>query len=373
MKKNTINKSVFLLVTNKLIVLSFVFVLLSCGQVKYNSDEDLAENLRLNKVRKTGGFVYMEDGVFKVDGEKYFPVILNYIIVRRIIDGEYVISPPKHYEDKDRYEAMTKAETHEQLQRHFKLIEEMGFNVVRITFDKIHFTAETPEVIAKETQEILSELEHLMSVAKENNLRIFLLLTEPFKNIYETLAKEILKHFNDNTSIFAYDFFNEPLYFDEVKDRLKEDALQVVRNWRSWMREYAPNHLFTIAFGEPIEVFEWDPSILPVDFVEVHTYNPLRVKGEVYWFSKYVGKPWIIGETSLPADNDSISYDEQKLFAKEFFEYAIDCGAIGVGWWDFQDLEADTFEAAYSGIMNHKDTTYTIDNQAIIGTVKPAV
>ena len=84
---------------------------------------------------------------------------------------------------------------------------------------------------------------------------------------------------------------NEPLYLDSEPVRKKKNALKIVKNWSNLMKRHAPYQLFTIGFAEPIEVFQWDPYLLPVDFVQFHTYHPLRVPNEIYWYSKYIGKP----------------------------------------------------------------------------------
>jgi hypothetical protein len=77
----------------------------------------------------------------------------------------------------------------------------------------------------------------------------------------------------------------------------------------------------------------------------MHTYHPLRVPNEIYWYSKNVNKPWMIGETSLPADNDSISYSDQTQFLKEAYLRTKNCGGSGFGWWAFQDVTSwGTFE-----------------------------
>jgi len=86
-----------------------------------------------------------------------------------------------------------------------------------------------------------------------------------------------------------------------------------------------------------------------------------------------VGKPWMIGETALPADNDSISYNDQVSFMQEIYQYVVDCGGAGFGWWEFQEAPFGNFEAQFTGLLNHKGTTTTQDGQyTIIGTVKPA-
>ena len=62
----------------------------------------------------------------------------------------------------------------------------------------------------------------------------------------------------------------------------------------------------------------------------------------------------MIGETALPADNDSVSYEHQRQFMIDAFRYTVDCGGCGFGWWDFQESVNTHFEAQYSGLLNHK-------------------
>jgi hypothetical protein len=189
----------------------------------------------------------------------------------------------------------------------------------------------------------------------------------------EDFIIKIFERFRDNPEIFAYDLMNEPLYFDNEKKHDKKRVFQIVSFWQKRVYEYAPHQLFTIGFAEPIEVNVWDPALLPVDFVAFHTYHPLRVKSEIYWYSTYVNKPWMIGETALPAENDSISYNDQTSFMQEVYQYVVDCGGAGFGWWEFQESPVGNFEAQFTGLLNHEGTTTTKDgNYTIIGTVKPA-
>jgi hypothetical protein len=81
----------------------------------------------------------------------------------------------------------------------------------------------------------------------------------------------------------------------------------------------------------------------------------------------------MLGETSLPADNDSIPYEHQTSFLREVYQHVVDCGGAGFGWWDFQEAVHGNFEARFTGILNHEGVTTTQDgNYSIIGTVKPA-
>jgi hypothetical protein len=81
----------------------------------------------------------------------------------------------------------------------------------------------------------------------------------------------------------------------------------------------------------------------------------------------------MIGETSFAVDNDSVGYEMQTYYMKEVFQYALNCGASGFGWWEFQDSYNVHFEAEFSGLINHNGTTRTNDGKySIVGTKKPA-
>ena len=357
-----------------IISMFLAFVLFACqdDKVKDLSDTD---------------FIYLEGKSFMHKKDTFFPLMLNYVITFRDIAGEIVVSPIKEYENYTVFETNTKEDVLYQLAGHFQLIREMGFNSIRICFDRIskdengnYFYRSHEEdgryYIGKDYNVILEGLEQMLAVAAEKNLRIMLLIKSPLEDKeLEKFAIRILEKFQDDPTLFAYDFMNEPLYFDPEPERKKEDAVKIVSSWKKMMQKYAPNQLFTIGFSEPIEVFEWDPQILPVDFVQFHTYHPLRVKNETYWYANYIDKPWMIGETGLSADNDSITYEQQRLFMKELYQYVRNCGGSGFGWWEFQDLvPTDHYESKYTGLLNHQGETKTKDGKhTILGSLKPAV
>lgn len=327
-------------------------------------------------------FVYLQDNVFKVNDTVFFPLMLNYKVDIRKIDDDVIVSSSKYYEDGDIYESNTKKEIHKQFSNHVELMSELGFNTIRLCLDIVmkddrgmfYQLSEGKTYLADDTEKILDGIADALDIVESHGMKVMLLLKPPFEEEVETFTIEMLKRFADNPTIFAYDFMNEPLYFDTEPMRAKKDAVKIVSKWKDMMREYAPNHLFTIGFSEPIEVFEWDPSILPVDFVQIHTYHPLRIPNEIWWYSNYCNKPWMIGETALPADNDSISYEEQYHFAEEVYQYVIDCGGIGFGWWCFQDhiIPDMNFENNHTGLLNHEGITKTQNGNEIIGTLKPA-
>jgi len=345
------------------------------------SCQEVIEELKRPEIDLSGtDFIYLKDNHFELRGEKFFPVMLNYIVSFRNINDEFLLSPYLDYEKVGVFESNTKEEIEEQLRGHFQLIKEMGFNTIRLCFDRasqndssyLYHADGKKFFINTDYEQILTGLETLVDIAGEKDLKIMLLVAPPWRcKSLEDFTVRIFEKFKDNPVIFAYDLMNEPLYFDTIED--KKEIYRVVSYWQKMVYDYAPNQLFTIGFAEPIEVHKWDPAFLPVDFVAFHTYHPLRVKSEIYWYSTYVGKPWMIGETALPADNDSISYDDQANFMREVYQYVVDCGGAGFGWWDFQEAVHGNFEAQFTGILNHEGTTTTQDGKhTIIGTIKPA-
>ena len=306
---------------NALYIALMAILMVGCN----HSDNDIMYNDSLPPV--TEGYVGLQDGHFVLDGEYWFPLMLNY---KAFIDGDRVIPAP-YYTGTD-------------LREHFDTIASWGFNAVRVCLDVMGEGDSTAKFEATR---------RMVQTADSAGLKVMLLIKTPFEPYWQSYTKGLLRHLADLPALWAYDFFNEPLYFDPEPERDKMDAVRLASEWRHWVRTYAPHQLFTIATAEPIEVFEWDPSMLPTDFVEMHTYHPLRVYSEMWWYSHYCGKPWMIGETGLPADNDSVPWDWQWHFLYRTFERAKYLGAIGYGWWEFQDCPSGVnFEAKYTGLRD---------------------
>lgn len=290
-----------------------------------HSDNGIMYNDSLPPI--TDGYVGLQDGHFVLDGEEWFPKMLNY---KAFIEGDHVIPAP-YYTGTD-------------IREHFDTIASWGFNAVRVCLDVMS----EGDSAAK-----FEATRRMVQTADSAGLKVMLLIKTPFEPYWQSYTKGLLRHLADLPALWAYDFFNEPLYFDPEPERDKMDAVRLASEWRHWVRTYAPHQLFTIATAEPIEVFEWDPSMLPTDFVEMHTYHPLRVYSEMLWYSRYCGKPWMVGETGLPADNDSVPYGWQLAFMDQTYVRAKELGAAGYGWWEFQDHPGGVnFEAQYTGLRD---------------------
>lgn len=273
-------------------------------------------------------YVALRGGHFVLDGEPWFPLMLNYKAFIR--NGEVVPAP--WY-------------TGGGIREHFDTIASWGFNAVRVCLDVMDEGGDTAAMYLATRR--------MVQQADSAGLRVMLLIKPPLDDYWRAYTIGLMKRLADLPALWAYDMMNEPLYFDPEPRRDKEEAVAIVRQWRQLVRTYAPHQLFTVATAEPIEVFEWDPSMLPVDFIEMHTYHPLRVQAEMWWYSHYCGKPWMVGETGLPADGDSVPYRDQVAFMWETYRYAKINGAAGYGWWEFQDCpEGVNFEAQYTGLRD---------------------
>jgi hypothetical protein len=356
-------------------LLFFFLLCLFLASCQKKKDVDLSKS----------NFIYLKDNEFKLHGETFFPMMLNWVPSFQCDEnGKFIVAPDVDYDSVGYVDAYGKAPVTEQINGQFQLISELGFNTLRVCCNRIarddhglYYQGGNRKFrIGNEADEsaIIEGLSELMELARAHDLRVMLLIHGPIgEPTLESFTIRLLQHFSNDPTLFAYDFMNEPLYFDPVEKRTKTDAVKIVDKWRKMMWQYAPNQLFTIGFSEPLEVFEWDPAMLAVDFVEFHTYHPLRVPSEIYWYSRYVDKPWMIGETALPADGDSITYEEQTEFMVAVYQLVRDAGGCGFGWWAYQDISKGNFEAQYTGLLNHEGRTTTADGRYTLqGTVKPA-
>lgn len=282
------------------------------------------------RATEADGFVRLEDGRFMIGDSVWFPLMVNYCVELRGEGDSLSFVPAPYYGEGS-------------IADHLATIAGWGFNSVRLCADRMG-DGDVGRACG-------AALRQVAMTADSLGLRLMVLIRPPFDARQRRRTAAMLVQLADCPAVWAYDFMNEPLYFDPEPYRTKDDAVKIVGQWRRLMEAHAPHQLFTVGQAEPIEVFEWDPSLLPVDFVELHTYHPLRVASEMYWYSRYVGRPWIVGETSLPADGDSVPLSWQATFMKESFACALRYGAIGYGWWEFQDFPGGVnFEAQFSGL-----------------------
>lgn len=337
-------------------------------------------------------FVAIKDQQFNLEGKPFHVKAVNFVVSLRLNDTEmwpdiYVGYAPNAIFLNEQRDSSLK-----NLSAHFNLLKDLGFNTLRIVgigeaevrdkyTGRINFKASFGTnhnyclylQNEEDYRRYFKAIEDLLRVAEEAGLKV-IFTTKLFHEAPETenhLAK-LTSRFKDNTAILAYDFFNEPLYFDSLP-RKKEDVYYITKKWYSIVKKNAPYHLTTIGLACQREVYEWDPNLMNVDFISFHPYEYEKdqVRNELYWYHKYVKKPWIIGETGIPSNNDSIPYENQVQFAKKTLIQNYNCGGMGYSWWQFKDVEWGGYHQNFLGIVNWNGETLNSKGEKIQGTPKP--
>lgn len=359
---------------NEFLGLLFILILSSCGT---------------ETAPKNPEFVSIEGKTFKLNGKDFYPMILNYGVDLMGEKNQLWVSPSNTGFKNSNLRKHTKELDLLNLKADMQMIKDLGFNTVRLygiaeynLKDNVinkgaYFEKDTVLIFEGSTLEkYINALTDMFKVFDEIGIKAIILTKKmPDANtISDAYLSKLLTRFKNEKSILAWDFFNEPLYFDEP-GRKKEEVYLIVKGWNKFFHMYAPNQLLTIGLTGTREMFEWDPNILEVDFLSIHPYefHKGEVENEIYWYGKYVKKPWVIGETGYSADGDSIGLDVQKMYAEKFLKRAINCGASGFSWWQYKDVQWYDFQSNYLGLVIDTGSTVTSNKNLVIsGTVKPA-
>ena len=200
-----------------------------------------------------------------------------------------------------------------------------------------------------------------------------------------------MKALKDEKALMAYDFYNEPLYFDKG-NYTKKETKAFVESYNKAIKDVSPKHLTTIGLSHYKIVYEWDPELMDVDFLSFHIYpywskhldKLERFEAKFYWISQNITKPWIIGETGLntaegcePLNWSWGNYDDQLEFMSYSLKLNRMAGASGYSWWSFQDMQfppgkiEGTCNVSDYGLVNRKAGAYLNSNGAeILGKLK---
>ncbi len=337
-------------------------------------------------------FVSIKNGHFSLDDKEFFPLTINYKVSMLHSGGKFYPAPYNGYYPDINLISRNPDSCKNDLLKDFMWIKELGYNSMRIvgigeeviedySNGKLAVSAccnennnqSTYELNESTYQEYYSALSTVFKLAEQAGLKIILLVRlHPNYSTTETHFAKLAKHFSTTTTLMAYDIFNEPLYFDTL-EREKKDIYELVKRWQKIKNDNAPNQLSTIGMTGVREVIEWDPNIMSVDFLSFHPYEyePNQVMSEIFWYGKHVKVPWMIGETGVPADNDSISYDVQKNFADKTLYQTFNCGGIGYSWWQFRDVKWFDFHQDFLGVVSRDGITKLKDGSVVHGTAKP--
>lgn len=394
-------------------ILLILITCLACNRPTYHPTH-------LNETGRFLNYISLEDKVFK-DGESdYYPMIMNYSVDVYNADtssstGFYATPRKGYHPNYGEQEGESLApwgedstKTHAQIRSHFASIKEMGFNGLRIT----GFTATDvynggfhtwTKIDVSDTKRgnenikngLVPLLKTIIGFAEEYELRVILLLsaieTQPENqlNFYSKIAEEL----SDCKSLMAYDLYNEPIYFDRG-DYTKQQTKEFVESYNKAIKDNSPNHLTTIGLTHYKIVSEWDPELMDVDFLSFHAYPYWsknlslleRFESKLYWISKNISKPWIVGETGLntveecgPQNLASGTYQDQLKFMSYSLEKFKSAGASGYSWWSFQDtrekLNGECPHSSCYGLVDRKKGVFykNAEGDKIIGELKNPV
>ena len=343
--------------------------------------------------------VIIEDKEFKLNGNPWFPLGVNYS-VNIMRDGSGALYPVPNQDSfgtlgygSPSAANMNRSRARTHMVNQFIQLKQLGFNSVRIiglgfgyrgkdrspwnasaswrkgigikTIDKVGYNAMN-EAYQPNFSRALNVIEQVLSAANAvpGGIKVQILTGDDlvhykkYQKQYGHFLEALSLHFSSNSALFAVDFCNEPAYH-HLKDEAGSDLstpeiYSLVDNWNNRIHKNS-NILTTIGLIPPAEVYNWNPGILNIDFESYHSYGSLDkpfaealqiFKNDIRWISEVSTKPWIIGETGFTAHHSDPPYGiagtmgtltEQLEFATETLATVRDCGGKGYTWWLWHD------------------------------------
>ncbi|MDD3877148.1 MAG: cellulase family glycosylhydrolase [Bacteroidales bacterium] len=371
----------------------------------------------INVNSQTNPHIYLHDGVLMKGCEQFYPIVCNYIAdIREDGAGGIYAAPDFHYQ----YSYCNNyTDCDQKIEEDFNLISQMGFNTVRIggisvigannciTGLSIRIEDNYNVPLSLYNNEYLTMLENVINIAEDNNLKVILITgadsieSPAYRGFYTDYLSILANHFKNDTTILAYDLFNEPYYSSSFLFN-KTEVFQIENDWYNAIRSITPNQLVTIGLCHDNDVFRWDPAIMAVDFLSFHVYPWIYndtvpsqlhydpdfkfVKSKLRWFSLAIDKPWMIGETAFSGvpqfvmdttSNWDISmhpyvhgteYD-QTDYAYFSLHRIKACGAMGYSWW----LHKDLYWYPRGNSEEHQNYYGLIDTRAVGNADKDAI
>ncbi len=349
---------------------------------------------------QSGNFVSLDGRQFKLNGTNFFPVAMNYLVnIVRDQNGNLFIAPEHSYGPTNDYECsgagctINETDSYNQIVADLQKIKNMGFNSIRLmglaygitnnqypTFTSYNstFQAQQTQIAAPYTS-MFQFIQKALDAASTAGLKVQLFTgggevdNPSFSAGYISYLQALAAHFASNSTLYSYDFLNEPGYFNQINLQKKGQVCNLVSSWNDAIHNNS-SHLTTIGLVSSGETFKWDPGFLKLDFLSFHLYPYFlasegynqqkaidRVKCDVKWISQTCELPWIIGETGFTANSDDNytqdngSLLDQKNYAKQTLEYVRDCMGSGYSWWAYQDVWWGSGGNDYFGLVDHSD------------------
>ena len=343
-------------------------------------------------------FITISNGEF-MDGNSIFkPLFVNYKVdyAKKKANGEYYIAPHFNYSNIYRNQQDTEINdtvypyghfgygvngnnemdsANIKLEHDLKLMDSLGFNVVRIA-PTIYWRNDSLRIPTRSYTTYFELTDTLIAKCTRHNLRVILVLeadTHAFKQFdqYCVYLDSVSRHYSNNKTVMAYVVFAEPGYKWKTTQDKNNDKL-LISNWsRKWyyiIKKNAPHQLVTYGLDGVNNVLFWDPSALTYDFLSLHFYgtsdNPIisanTVATSFKWMNDNVEDVWVLGETGFSGTTDSCNADPQVgteiaqyHYADRTMQKSLDCGCKGYAWWQYQEVKWGNCRSEYFGIAKH--------------------
>ena len=359
------------------------------------------------------GYVRVEgDRFLDENGSPFYPMVCNYfvhmpyqgtppdILTCRVVPGYGNAGGANGYGAQGLEQAVKRIEND------FRQLKSMGFNAIRLMAifkldkqgtwvrlqtrqhifpptweedDDVSFYFTQPYSNDQGVQHVLDQIELILDKAALAGLKVILVPVQGSDMF--TLWDDVIRlieflelvgdRFKEHPALMAYDLFNEPAYF-EGYNHTKEWICEKVAAVYDELKSADPNHLITVGGVSVIEIFEWDPTILKLDFWSPHLYPIFQsrrtityaqalenVHSQLTWLQNNIGSAWIIGEFGFVAnDAENPAYvwgteAEQASFTAAMLQMTRDAGAAGFSWWTFGDVHHYPEPPIFNDNTNH--------------------
>jgi hypothetical protein len=341
--------------------------------------------------------------------------------------NELYLTPNGGYDrlTQSEFECTDEATADQQLLEHFQLTRAMGFNAIRVGVNAVnrrgvdgtrYYTLSVrpnlawhadysiyldyPDLQSPWSMRYFDLVGHLLDLADSADLKVILLtggrvgyepynpndIWQPYNATdaaaYATFLQRLGEELAYHPALMAYDLWNEPIWGDDnTEDLPKSTTCTWTSMWYDALRAHDSVHLVTLGGANRHELSSWDPAMMKLDFYSPHIY-PLsiyfdgysaaaafeRVDDEICWTGSTCPMPWLVGEISFAANDDTtdyhtdpnvISLDADPLHhqppwmmgdehtQRDYWVSSLDAvrryGGSGYSWWKFQDERGDCF------------------------------
>jgi hypothetical protein len=353
---------------------NFIYILLSLLLSFGLTNESSGQN----------GYVSLNGKKFQLNGQEWYPMVMNYSIsvvqsgtaddVENPAADDFMVVPREEYHpsyDKNHPTYKHPWSRHQNdgvdyglgaIQAHMQKIKNMNFNTIRLT----GFTVSPDSINEMEDffgrnilntfgtyKKYFEYIEKVIDAAECAGLKV-ILLTGRGRNgtnlggvelagwQYSNYLNQLAEHFKDNTTIMAYDFYNEPLYEQLLPAKTRLQIYDLVKCWDSAIKEASSFHLTTIGSSGYQNALDWDPNLQEVDFLSFHFYehNPGDIFKHLTWIAEEVNEPWIVGETGYRQDGSWSSPSDDNLlrnFVYDAMYMTKSAGGSGFSLWNYSD------------------------------------